>query len=364
MSFQLDGTVIRDVPIHLSGWEVSPVGNRTVRSIVQNGSIGLYLADLDGNPAQRITNLAGQPGFDEQPAWQPVGFQPVDYTAPSITISRPVSEQLAQEATVLASYGCTDDVGGSGMASCVGSVTNGTAIDTSTAGTKTFTVTARDNAGNQTVKTVEYTVVAPPPPADTTAPIVTVTSPVENDETVMGAALTASYSCADEVNGSGVASCVGTVANGGGLDTSGVGTKTFTVTARDNAGNQTVKTVSYRVIWPFSSFTGPVDPLPTLNTSKAGGVIPVRFSLGGDRGMDILAAGYPRSTKITCDGSAPADAIEEVALSPGSNALTYDAATGQYGYNWKTDKTWKGTCRQLTFMLADGASYRANFKFN
>ncbi|MHA7292188.1 PxKF domain-containing protein [Arthrobacter sp. MDT3-24] len=199
---------------------------------------------------------------------------------------------------------------------------------------------------------------------DSLAPIVEIEFPAEGSETVLGSPLTAAYTCADEGGGSGLASCTGTADNGAALDTSAVGEKTFTVTATDNAGNTVTRTISYKVVWPFSNFVGSVDPLPTLNATKAGGVVPVRFSLGGDRGLNILAAGSPTSAQINCDLSAPVDLIEETAVSPGANALSYDAPTDRYAYNWKTNKAWKNTCRHLTFKLADGASYQANFRFS
>ena len=39
-----------------------------------------------------------------------------------------------------------------------GTVANGTSINTATAGTKSFTVTAKDNAGNSAAETVSYSV--------------------------------------------------------------------------------------------------------------------------------------------------------------------------------------------------------------
>jgi Tol biopolymer transport system component len=369
-------------------WSPSPTGNRLARPADQNGSGGIWLANLDGTPTTKVTNLGNDVGInDGQPAWQTIGFAPLDTTKPTVSFTSPTEGQEVSQGTgVTAGYSCADDVA---VASCVGTVPDNGVIDTTTLGGKTFTVTARDNAGNETVKTINYTITAPLPPdvcpniagiqtsvptdyqldaqgncvpvvvSDTTPPTVSVSSP--SGDLLLGSVVVAQYGCADNV---AVVSCVGTVANGATLNTSIVGNKTFTVTARDNAGNETVKTVNYRVIWPFSNFLRPVDPLPTLNTSKAGSVVPVRFSLGGDRGLNILAAGYPKSVQIACDSSAPTDAIEELTVSPGSNALSYDSATGQYGYNWKTDKAWKGACRQLTFMLADGATYKANFKFS
>jgi Tol biopolymer transport system component len=112
----------------------------------------------------------------------------------------------------------------------------------------------------------------------------------------------------------------------------------------------------------FGGFVAPVDPLFTLNSMKAGGAVPVKFSLGGDQGLDIFAAGYPKSEAITCDSTAPVDGIEQTVTSGGSS-LTYDQLTDTYSYVWKTDKAWVGTCRQLVLTFADNSTARANFKF-
>jgi hypothetical protein len=111
----------------------------------------------------------------------------------------------------------------------------------------------------------------------------------------------------------------------------------------------------------FDWFASPVNDLPVVNTLKAGAAVPVKFSLGGDRGLGILAAGYPKSATIACDSSAEFDGIETT-VTAGSSGLQYDAALDQYTYVWKTDKAWAGTCRQLVLKLSDGTFHRANFK--
>ena len=115
-------------------------------------------------------------------------------------------------------------------------------------------------------------------------------------------------------------------------------------------------------VYGFSGFFQPVDNLPTLNVVKAGASIPVRFSLNGDQGLDIFAAGYPASLRIACDSAAPQDVIEET-VTPGSSSLSYDAASDTYTYVWTTSKAWAGTCRQLNVRLNDGTEHKANFKF-
>lgn len=112
----------------------------------------------------------------------------------------------------------------------------------------------------------------------------------------------------------------------------------------------------------FGGFLQPVEPRPTLNALKSGAAVPVKFSLGGDRGLDIFAAGYPISQVIACDATADVDAIEQT-VTAGGSSLTYDPTTDVYTYVWKTDKAWAGTCRQLVLGLADGTVQRANFIF-
>jgi uncharacterized delta-60 repeat protein len=88
---------------------------------------------------------------------------PADTTPPSIVIGAPVegaSHQIGS--TVHALYSCADD---EGVSMCTGPVATGSPIDTSTLGPKTFTVTAADLAGNNSTRSVSYTVVASPPPS-------------------------------------------------------------------------------------------------------------------------------------------------------------------------------------------------------
>jgi len=121
-----------------------------------------------------------------------------------------------------------------------------------------------------------------------------------------------------------------------------------------------------RTPYPWSGFFAPVDNPPTVNLAIAGGAIPVKFSLGGDRGLDILAPGYPISVPVDCASGAPVDAIEQT-VSAGSSSLTYDAATDRYTYVWKTAKSWSvapgGPCRTLVLAFDDGSEREAWFTF-
>ena len=60
--------------------------------------------------------------------------------------------------SVSAAYSCADQPGGSGVATCAGTVANGAPIDTASFGVHTFEVTTSDHAGNSASRTVSYSV--------------------------------------------------------------------------------------------------------------------------------------------------------------------------------------------------------------
>lgn len=88
----------------------------------------------------------------------------------------------------------------------------------------------------------------------------------------------------------------------------------------------------------------------------------MKFDLGGDQGLDIFVAGYPKSQQIDCASEAPTDHVEQTATA-GDGGLSYDATTSQYVYVWKTGKVWSDTCRELVVKLDDGTVHKANFEF-
>jgi hypothetical protein len=114
--------------------------------------------------------------------------------------------------------------------------------------------------------------------------------------------------------------------------------------------------------YDFGGFLSPVDNLPEVNEVKAGQAVPVKFSLGGDWGLNIFADGFPKTEQIDCNSGAPAG-NSQAAVTAGWTELKYDAANHKYTYVWKTDKSWqRGTCRQLIMRLNEGTTLRANFK--
>ena len=144
------------------------------------------------------------------------------------------------------------------------------------------------------------------------------------------------------------------------------GPHVVTVAAIDRADNMdqtpvvrhfTVQSSGYA----FTGFFAPVDNPPVTNRLNGGAGVPVKFKLGGDKGLDIFAAGSPASSVSVC-GSGAVDQLETT-VRAGSAGLTYDSATQTYTYVWKTQKAWAGTCRTLVLTFKDGSEARAWFQF-
>jgi uncharacterized UPF0146 family protein len=172
-----------------------------------------------------------------------IAYTVVDVTAPTVMITAPADgAAYAQGQAVDAAYACADEAGGSGIGSCAGTVASGSPIDTSTAGSHTFAVDATDIAGNKLARIVTYTV------SDAIGPRVRITAPADGAVYAIGEKVSARYSCADDVGGSGIGTCHGTVKSGEPVKTATPGDKAFAVTATDVAGNTVTKTVRYSVI--------------------------------------------------------------------------------------------------------------------
>jgi Ca2+-binding RTX toxin-like protein len=194
---------------------------------------------------------------------------------------------------------------------------------TYTATVKGGAMGVKDLAGNPLAedKTWIFTTAAMLPPLlDIMAPTISITTPPDGATYTLNEAVNADYSCTDETGGSGLASCV--VANGAGIDTSTTGTKDFTVTATDNAGNTTSITHSYTVKACTISGTSGNDTLK--GTSRAD----VICGLGGNDaiqgldGNDLLQGGGGGDTLV----GGPGDDTQDGGLGTDTGSFSGTAA--------------------------------------
>jgi len=108
----------------------------------------------------------------------------------------------------------------------------------------------------------------------------------------------------------------------------------------------------------FSGFFNPVS-MDQENIAKPGQAIPVKFSLNGDHGLDVIT-----SAKFITEGTATSFVGETIdAVAAGGSGLSYSAASDQYTYVWKTNKAWSLKTGRFELTLSDGTVHTFNVTF-
>ncbi len=314
---------------------VSCEGSQPLGSLIDTSTAGAHTLSVTA------TDYEGRQSTDA------VTYNVLDFTPPHVEFRTPANGATYDLGADLTSdFSCVDNPGGLGIQACFSSPPFGAPLDTSRTGTFTFDVYAVDWANNVGHETVTYTI------ADRTPPVITFPSPADGASYTLGQPVWVSFSCADQPGGSGLNGCKGDLASGSLLDTSTVGPKTFTVTAFDRAGNMAKETHAYSVVYDFGGFAPPAAPYPTAAQVKPGEGIALKFSLGGDRGTNVFAAGSPAWQ--------PCGALDST---PATGTLSYNASNDRYTYLATTAKAWSGSCRDLVVTLRDGTVHRARFTF-
>ena len=266
---------------------------------------------------------------------------------PQIQLSTPANGAIYTLGSVaLAAYSCSS-VAGVQVVTCAGPAANGGAIDTSSVGTKTFTVESSDDSGRHTTVTHSYMVAGPPQ--------IQITSPADGATYTLGATTLAAYTCTSPwvVH---IVGCTGTPANGNTLDTGSVGTKTLTVRATDELGATAMLNHTYSVVYSFNGFDSPVSTTGSIDDAKAGDALPLKFSVRGDNGLGIV-------TQATWQPASCFDWSSAATTTTAQGKLSYNIPTDRYIDLVATDPKWKGSCRTLDLGLADGTHHTVHVRF-
>jgi hypothetical protein len=154
------------------------------------------------------------------------------------------------------------------------------------------------------------------------------------------------------------------ILNGAAIDVATVGPHSVVVNAVDLLNHPSSLTRNYTVRYDTDGkFKQPIENVPstTINQAKAGQAIPVKFSLHGYQGMDILDTTTSQATMAPAGSNFDPVPTDTAGNSP---TLSYDAGSDTYMFVWKTSKDWAGMTRQLVVKLNDGVSqFNANFRF-
>jgi 6-phosphogluconolactonase (cycloisomerase 2 family) len=172
------------------------------------------------------------------------------------------------------------------------------------AGNYTVTLTVTDDAGCSTAfvftgqtascngsptaeKTLTVRIAAPP-----TAQI---TTPGDGVTFVQGQAVSSSFSCSDGANGPGVLSCVDQSdhPSGSAVDTSAVGSHTFTVTATSKDGQTSSKSVTYQVAAPSGPPPPPSNRFEVKHIKvRANGFVSFAVKVPGPGAINVLETAW------------------------------------------------------------------------
>lgn len=170
---------------------------------------------------------------------------------------------------------------------------------------------------------------------DKTQPEVIITTPVEQAEYLLNQSNLADWSVADTL--SGIISSTATLPSGSAIDTATVGSKAFSVSAKDKAGNQKTLSLTYKVIYSFSGILPPVKS-DGSSVFKLGSTIPIKFYLKDAQGNFVTNAVAKLIIQKFSDNEPIGEPIEatSTASSTTGNLFRYDTTDNQYIFNLST----------------------------
>ncbi len=132
-----------------------------------------------------------------------------------------------------------------------------------------------------------------------------------------------------------------------------IGPVTIRIKVADDDGGYDIRSHSLTVKYDFAGFYAPVDRPTTMNVSKAGQAIPLKWTLRNALGVPVadLATVTIKAVGITCPLGGTADQVEEYAS--GSSGLQ-NLGGGNYQFNWKSPTTYAGSCKSIELVFAAG----------
>jgi hypothetical protein len=132
-----------------------------------------------------------------------------------------------------------------------------------------------------------------------------------------------------------------------------IGSTTIRVKVADDDNGYHILSHTILVKYDFVGFSAPVDRPTTMNVSKAGQAIPLKWTLKNANGTPVtdLATVTVRAVNMACALGSTDDLVEEYAA--GASGLQ-NFGDGRYQFNWKTPTSYASSCKSIELVFAAG----------
>ena len=169
---------------------------------------------------------------------------------------------------------------------------------------------------------------------------------------ILNQSVPVSWSATDDISGLDNTKTAATVPSGNPIDTKSIGTKQFTVTATDNAGNTTTKNITYTVVYKFGGILQPINP-DGSGSHKLGSTIPVKFQLTDANNISVSTAQATLFyAKVT--NNVLGDTYEAISTGKDNTGNYFRYEGNHYSFNLSTKNTGFTTgTYQITIVLDD-----------
>ena len=192
---------------------------------------------------------------------------------------------------------------------------------------------------------------------DRTAPTIAVGGVAAGRTYTLGAVPPATCTATDALSGT-AGPCRGTLTGG---NRNGVGSFTYTATATDLAGNTSITTTTFQVVYRVDGFLQPVnDPAATPGIARsvfrAGSLVPMRFQLKRADGVIVSPVTTPQWLAPVRGAASTSPVNEAVYVGVPSSGTSYTRILDQWVYLWKTQGQPAGATYTIGVRLDDGTS--------
>lgn len=192
---------------------------------------------------------------------------------------------------------------------------------------------------------------------DKTPPQITIKSPINGSVYVLNQKLIANWSVSDTT--SGIVPATATYPNGSVISTASIGTKSFSISAADNAGNTNKTNVTYYIRYNFGGFLAPIVN-DGSSIFRPGSKINIRFKLS-DANLKNVATATAKLNFSLINPNITGKILQPFSSDSASvdGVFKYDSKNMWYYYNLDSKGLTSGTW-QIRADTNDGGSYTVN----